>query len=244
MIQITKEDVVGEIQFWSSSVFCYVLGANPPSSVLTGFINRVWKAQGIDKISFMPNGIFLVRFKTKEQQQFVLNNGHLLFDNKPVIVKEWTQDTELIKHDVKRIPIWMKLYGLDDKYWGLECLKKLSGVVGSFIKCDDATFHRNFLGFARIMIEVDVGQEFPDIITFLNEHGVSKQLKVVYDWLPLKCTACKGLGHLTENCRKGMIKPVSRKIWKPKVVPVREVQQLLLNQYRKHLYGFPVGSYT
>ncbi|XP_074305135.1 uncharacterized protein LOC141640143 [Silene latifolia] len=176
-IQITKEDVAGEIKFWSSSVFCYVLGANPPSSVLTG-INRVWKAQGIDKISFMPNGIFLVRFKTKEQQQFVLNNGHLLFDNKPVIIKEWTQDTELIKHDVKRIPVWMKLYGLDVKYWGLECLKKLSGVVGRFIKCDDATFHRNFLGFARIMIEVDIGQEFPEVITFLNEHGVSKQLKV------------------------------------------------------------------
>ncbi|XP_074265182.1 uncharacterized protein LOC141587606 [Silene latifolia] len=191
LIQITKDDVARQIQFWPSSIFCYVL----------------------------------VRFKTKEQQQFVLNNGHLLFDNKPVIVKEWIQDTELIKHDVKRIPIWMKLYGLDVKYWGLECLKKLSGVVGGFIKCDDATVHRNFLGFARIMIEVDIGQEFPIVITFLNEYGVSKQLKVVYDWLPLQCTACKGLGHPTENCRKGMTKPAVRKIWKPKVVPTQKQQK-------------------
>ncbi|XP_074320280.1 uncharacterized protein LOC141657063 [Silene latifolia] len=96
----------------------------------------------------------------------------------PDIVKEWTQDTELINHDVKRIPIWMKLYGLDVKYWGLESLKKLSGVVGRFIKCDDATFHGNFLGFARVMIEVEIGQDFPNIITFLNEYGVSKEIKV------------------------------------------------------------------
>ncbi|XP_074313912.1 uncharacterized protein LOC141649113 [Silene latifolia] len=221
LVTITKEDVAGEISFWSTSVYCYVLGANPPSNVLTGFAKRVWQAQGIDKISFLPNGIFLVRFKTKEQQQFVLNNGHLMFDNKPVIVNEWTPETELIKHDVQKIPIWMKLFGLDVKYWGQESLKKLSGVVGKFIKCDDATFHKNFLGFARIMIEVAIDQQFPTKIQFVDEHGKVQSLKVVYDWIPLTCTSCKGMGHLTEKCRKGTEPVVGKKVWRPKKAPAK-----------------------
>ncbi|XP_074301562.1 uncharacterized protein LOC141632962 [Silene latifolia] len=213
LIQITKDDVAGEIKYWSTSVVCYVFGANPPSSVLTGFINRVWQAQGVDKISFMPNGI------TKEQQQFVLNNGHLLFDNKPVIIKEWSPEMQLVKHYVKRIPLWIKLFDLDVKFWGTEYLKKICSGVGKFIKCDDATFHRNFLGFAKIMIEVDLDQTFSSVIKFVDETGKTQTLRIVYDWLPLKFTQCKGLGHLATDCRKGKVdKHVVKKMWRPKGV--------------------------
>ncbi|XP_074306326.1 uncharacterized protein LOC141641568 [Silene latifolia] len=179
LVQVTQADVAGEVNLWSTSVYCFVLGANPPSSVLTGFAKKVWQGHGIDKISFLPNDIFLVRFKTKAQQQFVLNNGHLLFDNKPVIVNEWKPETELIKHGVKKIPIRMKLFG-----------------------------------FARIMVEVEIGQQFPNVIKFLDENGKTQTLKVRYDWLPLSCTTCKGMGHLAEQCRKGTEKKVVRPIQK------------------------------
>ncbi|XP_074288392.1 uncharacterized protein LOC141613555 [Silene latifolia] len=222
LVKITHNDVAGEVVYWSTSVFCYVLGANPPSNVISGFVKRVRQTQGLDKVSFMPNGIFLARFKTKAQQQEVLSNGHFLFDNKPVIVKEWTPETVLIKHDVKKVPIWMKIFGLDVKYWGLESLKKLCGSVGTFIKCYNSTTHKDFLGFARIMIEVDIGQHFPTAISFIDEHGVTQSVRVVYDWLQILCTACKGIGHLATDCRKKVPKPVVRKVPPPKV-PVQRV---------------------
>ncbi|XP_074288414.1 uncharacterized protein LOC141613573 [Silene latifolia] len=50
-----------------------------------------------------------------------------------------------------------RIYGLDVKFWGVESLKKIFGVVGKFIKSDDATFHKNFLGFSRLLIEVEIG---------------------------------------------------------------------------------------
>ncbi|XP_074288364.1 uncharacterized protein LOC141613524 [Silene latifolia] len=223
MVQITQDDVAGEISFWSTSVYCYVLGANPPSSVLTGFVKRDWQGQGVDKISFMPNGVFLVRFKSKEQQQFVLNNGHLLFDNKPVIVNEWRPEIELIKHEVKIVPIWMKIHGLDVKFWGQESLKKISGVVGKFVKSDDATTHKNFLGFARILVEVEIGQQFPSEIKFLDEHGKTHTVKVVYDWLPVSCTGCKGMGHVAKDCRKGTGKMKVSKVRPATKVPEKSV---------------------
>ncbi|XP_074304372.1 uncharacterized protein LOC141639082 [Silene latifolia] len=156
--RLVTEDVAGEISFWSTSIFCYILGANPPSNVISGFVKRVWPSNGVDKVSFLPSGIFLVRFKTAEQQQAVLKNGHLIFDNKPVIIKEWKPKSELIKHDVSRIPLWMKIYGLDIKFWGETCLKKICGSVGQFIKCDVPMAQRDFMGYARIMVEVQIGQ--------------------------------------------------------------------------------------
>ncbi|XP_074299724.1 uncharacterized protein LOC141630876 [Silene latifolia] len=216
VLRLTSEDVAGELKFWSTSVVCYVLGANPPSSVLTGYVKRVWQGFGVDKIAFMPNGLFLVRFKTKEKQQLVLYNGHLIFDNKPVIVKAWVPDMELVKHDVKRVPIWIKLYGLDVKFWGTDCLRKISGIVGAYIKSDEATQNRDFLGYARTMVEVNVDQEFPNEIGFFDENGKQHWLRVMYDWLPITCGKCKGMGHETAKCRKGEGKPAA-KVWKPKL---------------------------
>ncbi|XP_074318796.1 uncharacterized protein LOC141655625 [Silene latifolia] len=55
----------------------------------------------------------------------------------------------------------------------------------------------------------------------MDENGKTQTLKVVYDWLPLKCTKCKGLGHLATDCRKGGVaKPVGKKVWRPKGVGV------------------------
>ncbi|XP_074299986.1 uncharacterized protein LOC141631182 [Silene latifolia] len=208
----------------SSAVFCYILGAKPPASVISGFVKRVWQSYGVDRISFLPNGIFLVRFKTKEKQMEVVNTGHLMFDNKPVIVKEWKPETELIKHDVQSIPIWVKLHGLDIKFWGTGhklqqgCLSKIGGLVGKFIRCDEATSRRAFLGFARLLVEVQIGQDFPTEIVFLDELGKSQKVRVAYDWLPLTCEKCKGMGHSTDQCRKeGGQKPT--KIWRPKPKP-------------------------
>ncbi|KAK9749023.1 hypothetical protein RND81_02G097200 [Saponaria officinalis] len=218
LLQLTKEDVAGEIEYWSTAVFCYVLGANPPSTVINGFVKRVWKAYGVEMISFLPNGIFLVRFDTKEHQQTVVSNGHLLFDSKPVIVKEWSPDTELIKHDVKVVPVWMKLFGLDVKFWGNDCLVKIGGLVGKFIRSDAATSRKAFLRYARVLIEVRVDQAFPEELKFLDENGKLQILRVEYDWLPITCANCKGMGHNKDQCRRNAQRGMVKRVWRPKVV--------------------------
>ncbi|XP_074298396.1 uncharacterized protein LOC141629268 [Silene latifolia] len=166
----------------------------------------------------------MVRFKTKAQQQAILNTTHLLFDNKSVIIKERSPDVALIKHDVQKVPIWTKLYGLEVKFWGKDSLRKLSGEVGSFIKCDDSTANRSFFWYARVLIEVQIGQSYPKEIVFKHELGETQRVKVEYDWLPLSCTKCKGMGHLQENCRKGET-IVTKKVWRPKPRPAVQHNQ-------------------
>lgn len=40
-IKIDFDDIQSEIEYWNSSVVCYVLGANPPFSMMEGYIRRI-----------------------------------------------------------------------------------------------------------------------------------------------------------------------------------------------------------
>lgn len=39
--RITKEDVKSELDFWSTSIYCHILGANPPFAIVNGYLHRI-----------------------------------------------------------------------------------------------------------------------------------------------------------------------------------------------------------
>ncbi|XP_074305966.1 uncharacterized protein LOC141641194 [Silene latifolia] len=219
MLQLQNEDVEEEVEYWKQSVICFILGANPPWEIVEGFIRRIWTKFNIDKISFLPNGIFLVRFKTMEMKEKVLASGHYLFDNKPMIVKAWEKDLEMKKGEVKSVPAWIRIHKLPLKFWG-KSLPKITGIVGKYVKSDVATEERTRLGFARVMVELLVDQNLPSKVSFKDETGGIVQVEVEYEWRPVTCTKCKGMGHVMEQCRKGEQKKLNKvpvkQVWVPK----------------------------
>lgn len=72
------EDIQEEIDFWSSSIICYVVGSNSPIQVVEGYLRRVWKYFNIDKVA-MVKGIYHVRFNAMDSQDKVLE-GYYFFD--------------------------------------------------------------------------------------------------------------------------------------------------------------------
>lgn len=57
--------------------------------------------------------------------------------------------------------------------------------------------------FAGVLIEMNLYDEYPDEIYFINEHEELVCQKVLYDWKPIFCGQCKELGHMEGNCRSG-----------------------------------------
>ncbi|XP_074277626.1 uncharacterized protein LOC141601261 [Silene latifolia] len=218
-LTLSEEDVLPEFNYWASALYGYILGVNPPWNVLSGYLKRIWKDSEVDKISFMPNGIFIVRFKSIDKMREIVKDGHFMFDNKPVIIQEWSPDVDLVKSVAKIVPIWIKLSGLDLKFWGQECLKKISGLIGEYVKCDEPTKTKTFLGFARVLVDVQVGQTFPNSLQFNDEKGKTHHLKVEYDWIPVKCSLCQGIGHTQEVCRRKTVTVKPKQVWQRKVVP-------------------------
>ncbi|KAL9232326.1 hypothetical protein vseg_007450 [Gypsophila vaccaria] len=220
-LQLELEDVQDEIEFWKNDVVCFILGANPPWEVVEGFVRRIWTKYNIDRISFLPNGIFLVRFHTEEMKAVVLQSGHYLFDNKPLIVKPWEMGMELKMEKVKTVPVWVQFQDLPLKFWG-KSLPKIAGLIGQFIKTDSATQNKTKLGYARVLVEMEVEHRCPQVVAFKDENGETQRVGVKYEWFPITCTNCTGMGHRTEECRKSRSEkpqPKTRQIWRPVMKP-------------------------
>ncbi|XP_048502961.1 uncharacterized protein LOC125498736 [Beta vulgaris subsp. vulgaris] len=225
------EDVSDEIEYWRFVVVCYILGASPPQHVMEGFLKRIWGRQGIDRIVVMGNGIYMVRCDNQEVQGRILEEECHFFHDKPLVVQSWKPDIDWSKKNIDKVPIWVELHGLDVKYWGARSLRKIVGVIGTFMKLEDS--QRNNLLYAKVLVEVCIDQDFPDVILFRNEHGQIVEQKVYYAWKPIKCTSCNGYGHKYEQCHKPKKVQQVRKTWVVKQSNNDPVRQSVRSQEGK-----------
>ncbi|GKA75656.1 zinc knuckle CX2CX4HX4C containing protein [Tanacetum coccineum] len=54
-------------------------------------------------------GFFFFNFDTRARLEAVLEGGPWMIRNSPIILKKWSMDTRLLKEELTRIPIWVKL---------------------------------------------------------------------------------------------------------------------------------------
>ncbi|XP_062103427.1 uncharacterized protein LOC133814493 [Humulus lupulus] len=146
-------------------------------------------------------GLTIVKFNDEATRDFVLENGIVQFDRKPVIVRPWTQELDSIRL-VRSIPLWIRLPNLGLQYWGKNCLSALVSTIGKPIMVDKFTKDRSMIRFARVLVEMEITDDPPFIIHFVNERGQLQEQFVEYEWLPIKCSTCKGYGHNAAECKK------------------------------------------
>ena len=158
--KIRKEDVE-EIKFSSNAVVCYVTSANPPLHVIEGFVRRIWKDQGIDKIGMVNRGMFLVRFKTKDHQEQACSMNGILFDKKPFIDKPWFPNISYEKASIESVSIWIKLPKLNVMYWSECMLKDTVGYLGTVLKVDTSTLTKSRMLYARVLVDMNIAAGFP-----------------------------------------------------------------------------------
>ncbi|XP_070037054.1 uncharacterized protein [Nicotiana tomentosiformis] len=210
--EIEIKDIRTELTYWKNAVMCYVLGAHPPFAVLNGFIQRMWAKHRINKISMLKNRIVLVRFDIEMGENEMLQGGIYRFDNKPFIVKAWDPNMEFNREELYSVPIWVKLLGLDFKYWSPKGLSKIGSLIGKPLMVDHQIEKNIGLNFARLLIEVDIDGPLSKKIMFKNERGNLVELKVQYDWKPILCKCSNKYGHNEEACRRKKTKTQQKKI--------------------------------
>ncbi|XP_019258689.1 PREDICTED: uncharacterized protein LOC109236904 [Nicotiana attenuata] len=171
------DDIKDELVYWKTAVICYVLGSNPHLTVIDGYFRRILGGLGIDKIAQINRRVFLIRFHTVESRTQVIEEGVQMFDKKPIVVKPWEPDVDVSKENVDRIPVWIRLKGLDIKYWGKNALTKIAGLIGKPLKVDRATTNKERLAFARVLVELSINQQYPKQVMFENEVGENSKAR-------------------------------------------------------------------
>ncbi|KAL2893781.1 putative steryl acetyl hydrolase mug81 [Bienertia sinuspersici] len=155
-----------------AGMVCYVVGANPPFSVMDGYCKRIYGKNGLDKASMVGRGLFLVCFNTIEKCDKVSTGDPQIFDYKPVIIKSGTLTWSFIR---TVFPKW------ELKYWGSKFLHKLGDSIGTTLKIDQVTLNKERLAYTRLLVEVRLNRDLPDKVCFQNEKGMCMEQPIEYE---------------------------------------------------------------
>ncbi|KAH0720531.1 hypothetical protein KY285_005340 [Solanum tuberosum] len=131
---------------WDDKVEDYLEATIDASSKMTAQVNR---------------GVFMVRFLESEERDAVVKEGVIMFDRKPIVIKQWKSDIEVMKEIEDKVPLWIKIQGLESNYWGKSALTKIASLVGQPLKADNATMQREKLMFARVLVEMSLNNTYP-----------------------------------------------------------------------------------
>ncbi|GKB27061.1 zinc knuckle CX2CX4HX4C containing protein, partial [Tanacetum coccineum] len=65
---------------------------------------------GLKRVMMNTKGFFFFKFECKVGLEAVLESGPWMIRNTPIILKKWSMSTNLLKEELTRIPIWVKLH--------------------------------------------------------------------------------------------------------------------------------------
>ncbi|XP_062089596.1 uncharacterized protein LOC133796130 [Humulus lupulus] len=148
----------------------------------------------------MNAGHALVKFRDEATRDMVLEAGVVHFDRKPVLLRPWSTDLDTLRL-VKSVPVWIRLPDLGLQYWGLKCLSALVSTIGKPMMMDKVTKEKSMVKFARVLVDVEITDHLPHSISFINERGQLMEQAIEFEWLPTRCSCCKGLGHTASSCK-------------------------------------------
>lgn len=83
------------------------------------------------------------------------------------------------------------------RYWSERALQSIAGYLGTVLKVDQATLTKSRLMYARILVDMNVAEGFPEELFYSNELDELIAQPVQYDWVPIQ------FGHNHSDCRLG-----------------------------------------
>nr|GFA57251.1 zinc knuckle CX2CX4HX4C [Tanacetum cinerariifolium] len=143
--------------------------------------------------------------------------GPWLIRKSPIILKKWSMDTRLLKEELTRIPIWVKLHDVPIKVFEEDDISLIATFIGKPIMLDSYTSSMcndswGRSSFAQCLIKVNSEVDLVDVVTVgipsLTGEGFTKEtIRVEYEWRPPKCDICKIFGHVHDHCPNKMVSP-------------------------------------
>ncbi|GJU60086.1 zinc knuckle CX2CX4HX4C containing protein [Tanacetum coccineum] len=115
-------------------------------------------------------GFFFFKFKSHAGLEAVLEGGPWLIRKSSIILKKWSMDTRLLKEELTRISIWVKLHDVPIQVFEEDGISLIATFIGKPIMLDSYTsamcndsWGRS--SFARCLIEVNSEADLVDVVT-------------------------------------------------------------------------------
>ncbi|GJR71801.1 zinc knuckle CX2CX4HX4C containing protein [Tanacetum coccineum] len=121
-----------------------------------------------------------------KDQPNVNSNFRTLFKS-PIILKKWSMDTRLLKEELTRIPIWVKLHDVPIQVFEEDGISLIATFIGKPVMLDSYTssmckIRWGRVVFARCLSEVNLEADLVDVVTIGDESSVVATSNVDYPY--------------------------------------------------------------
>ncbi|XP_021979851.1 uncharacterized protein LOC110875970 [Helianthus annuus] len=140
----------------------------------------------------------------------VLKEGPWIIRSHPLFLSVWSPTSRLVKEDVKKIQIWVKIHDVPIAAYTEDGLSMIATAIGepklldsyTTTMCTDAWGRSSY---ARALIDVSAENDFKEEIVIAvpeleGEGFINVKMVVEYEWNPYRCDHCKVFGHDDESC--------------------------------------------
>jgi hypothetical protein len=211
VVKPPKEAIEEGVSKWSPSLVGQFLDKPLPFFIVKRTVDFMWAQYGKVEVFLLENGLYLFRFADVKTRDDVIEEKlwHIL--NKPMILRKWTPGMQLLKISLSTMPIWIKIHNLPIELWNSTCLSYVASGIGKPLCADSVIEEQLRIGFARVLVEVNVDSEFPKEVEVIGVDGERVVVGIEYPWVPVKSKKCKSFGHLDFVCPK-----IERQVWIPR----------------------------
>lgn len=127
-IKRCKENVVG---------FC--VGKRLSFPAVKEAASKHWKLKNEVSIKLHGNGAFIFEFKDDEDRKSVLELGSFYISKCLFTLRPWSNIIESSVSSIRKIPIWVLIFGIPLHMWDSEGLGLISSFIGKPLLADECT---------------------------------------------------------------------------------------------------------
>ncbi|GJX67909.1 zinc knuckle CX2CX4HX4C containing protein [Tanacetum coccineum] len=173
------------------TLYGHFIGKRMAFPVVEYYARNNWAKHGLKRIMMNTKGFFFFKFDSRAGLEAVLERGPWLIRKSPIILKKWSMDTRLLKEELTRIPIWVKLHDVPIQVFEEDDISLIATFIGKPVNSE-----------ADLVDVVTIG------IPSLSEDDFTKEtIRVEYEWRPPRCDTCKIFGHVHDYCPKKVASP-------------------------------------
>ncbi|GKB80621.1 zinc knuckle CX2CX4HX4C containing protein [Tanacetum coccineum] len=199
------------------TLYGYFIRKRMAFPVVEYYARNNWAKHGLKRIMMNNKGFFFFKFDSRAGLKAFLEGGPWLIRKSPIILKKWSMDTRLLKEELTRIPIWVKLHDVPIQVFEEDGISLIATFIGKHVMLDSYTSSMcndswGMSSFARCLIEVSSKADLVDVVTIgilplIGEDFTKETIHVEYEWRPPRCDVCKIFDHVHDQCPKKVVTP-------------------------------------